>query len=43
MKRRIARLLFAAALAAGVAVGLAGCGGATAGDGVVSPPSTTGT
>jgi len=43
VKRRITRLVFAAALTAGVALGLAGCGGATAGDGVTSPPSTSGT
>jgi len=43
VKRRIARLVFAAALTAGVALGVAGCGGATAGDGVTSPPSTSGT
>jgi len=42
--RRIARLVLAAAVAAVIAIGVTGCGGgATAGDGVTSPPSTSGT
>ena len=40
-KRRLARLLLVAALAAGSAGGLAACGGSKAGDGITSPPSST--
>ena len=41
-KRRLARLLLVVALATGTAGALAACGGgARAGDGVMSPPSTT--
>ncbi len=46
-KRRLARLVVIAALVtgavAGTALGAGGCGGATAGDGVTSPPSSSGT
>ncbi len=41
MRRRFARLAFVVALAVGTAAGLAACGGATAGDGITSPPSTS--
>jgi len=44
LTRRIARLVLAAAVAAALALGATGCGGgATAGDGITSPPSTSGT
>ena len=46
-KRRLARLVVIAALVTGAvtgtALGAGGCGGATAGDGVTSPPSSSGT
>ena len=42
-KRRLARLLLVVALAVGSAGGLAACGGARAGDGQTSPPSTSDT
>lgn len=42
LKRRLARLLVVAVLAVGSTAGLAACGGgAKAGDGQTSPPSTT--
>lgn len=42
--RRIARFVLAAALVTALAIGATGCGGgATAGDGITSPPSTSGT
>ena len=43
VQRRLARLVVTAALVAGMTVAAVGCGGgATAGDGVTSPPSTSG-
>lgn len=41
LKRRLIRLLVVAAVAAGLTGGTAACGGAEAGDGQTSPPSTT--
>ncbi|MEO5679833.1 MAG: hypothetical protein ABIS47_09195 [Acidimicrobiales bacterium] len=42
LKRRLAHLVLVALVTAGAGLGAAACGGATAGSGRTSPPSSTG-